>query len=119
MTDKKSFFHDRTALLLASGNIFLTCILIVFVWLKLVAGGTDSSYFISYRPSLGIGARQVGSASDILSFLIFGVLVLGISMVLAQRSYAIKRELSVAILALTLPVLTFLLVVVYLLLALH
>jgi hypothetical protein len=120
MPSKKTLFHDHHALLLVSTNVFLQFVLTVFVWLKLSAGGgTSGNYFISYRPSLGIGARQIGSVRDILTFVVAGFVILIIGLVLAQRTYDIKRELSLAVLGLTMPLLIFLLVVTYLLLALH
>lgn len=119
MANHKTFFRDQTALLLVSGNAFLTFLLIIFVWLKISAGGMNSNYFISYRPSLGIGARQEGTVWDILSFVAFSVVVLVLGVVLSYKTYHIKRDLSITILALTLPLLIFLLVVAYLLLALH
>lgn len=107
----KHFLQDRTALLLVSGTAFLTLLAITLILLKLDSGRGNSNYVVWYRPSLGIGRYGLGTARDILSFVAAAVLIFATSLVLAYRSYAVRRELSLAVLSLTVPLLLFLIVV--------
>lgn len=109
MASQKHFLQDRTALLLVSGMAFLTLAAVVLVLLKMSGGA--SNYIVSYRASLGIDRYTTGTARDMASFIAAAVLLFGISVVLAYRSYAVRRELSLVVLALTLPLLLFLIVV--------
>lgn len=111
MPNKKGFFQDRTALLLISGNTFLALASVILVLLKINIGQGTDNYIVSYRASLGIDVYKYGTAWDILSFVVFALIIFGISMVLSYRTYEIKRELSLTVLSLTLPLLVFLIVV--------
>lgn len=111
MASQKHFLQDRTALLLVSGTAFLTLASIVLILLKLGSGRSSASYIVSYRPSLGIDRYTPGTARDIVAFMVAAVLIFIISLVMSYRSYAVKRELALAILALTVPLLLFLIVV--------
>jgi hypothetical protein len=113
MATKKHFLQDRTALLLVSGNAFLALAAVTAVLLKLDAGQGSGSYITSYRPSLGIDRYTNGTIWDILSFVVFAMLIVGVSITLSYRVYTIKRELSLLVLALTGVLLTFSLVVSY------
>lgn len=110
MANPKHFLQDRTALLLVSGLAFLTVIAVVLILLKL-GSGQSSSYIVSYRASLGIDRYTPGTLRDIVSFVVCAVLVFVFGVVLSYKSYPIKRELSLAVLALTFPLLAFLIVV--------
>jgi len=111
MASQKHFLQDRTALLLVSGSAFLTLASIVLVLLKLGSGRSSASYIVSYRPSLGIDRYTPGTVRDIVAFIVAAVLIFAVSLVLSYRSYHIKRELSLTVLALALPLLLFLIVV--------
>lgn len=111
MATNKHFLQDRTALLLVSGISFLTLASIVLVLLKLGANQGTSNYIISYRASLGIARYTTGTIRDILSFIVFAILILSLSLTLSYKAYRIKRELALVVLALTLPLLAFLIVV--------
>lgn len=112
MATKKHFLHDPIALLLVSANAFLATLSIILVFLRLSATQGVSTYITSYRPNLGInGVYGKGSIWGILSFVIFALVVLAISVTLSYRMYKIRRELSLTVLALTLPLLLFLAVV--------
>ncbi len=119
MANTKHFLQDRTALLLASGNAFLTLAAAVVVLLKLGTNQGTNNYIVAYRSSLGINAFKTGTVSDIVSFILFAVLVFVIGITLSYRTYALKRELSLAILGLTLPLLIFLIVIANALLVLR
>ncbi|HSX05082.1 MAG TPA: hypothetical protein VLF69_01275 [Candidatus Saccharimonadales bacterium] len=111
MASQKHFLQDRTALLLVSGSAFLMLTAIVLIALKLGSGQGTSNYTVSYRASLGIGRYTTGTVGDIASFMVAAALIFGISLTLSYQAYRIKRELSLVILALTIPLLLFLIVV--------
>lgn len=111
MATSKHFLQDRTALLLVSGMAFLTLLAVALVLLKLGSGQGTSNYIVSYRATLGIDRYTTGTVRDIVSFIFAAVLIFGVSVTLAYRSYAVKRELSLVVLALTIPLLLFLIVV--------
>jgi hypothetical protein len=111
MASQKHFLHDRTALLLVSGSAFLTLVAVVLIVLKLGSGQGTTNYIVSYRDNLGIDRYTTGTALDIVSFAVAAVLVFGMGIALAYRAYAVKRELSLAVLALTVPLLLFLIIV--------
>ena len=99
MAVPKKFFHDHLVLLLLSINAFLVLALTALVLLRL-GGSHSTGYIVRYRPSLGIGAFQTGSVAELFSFIGFGFLVLVTHSVLAMRSYHVRRQVSMAILAL-------------------
>jgi O-antigen/teichoic acid export membrane protein len=111
MASQKHFLHDRTALLLVSGAAFLTLVAVLLIVLKLGSGQGTTNYIVSYRDNLGIDRYTTGTSLDILSFAVAAVLVFGVGITLAYRSYAVKRELSLTVLALTVPLLLFLIIV--------
>jgi len=111
MATNKHFLQDRTALLLVSGTAFLTLMAVVLILLKLGSGQGTSNYIVSYRASLGIDRYATGTVGDILSFVLAALLIFGLSLTLSFRAYRVKRELSLVVLALTIPLLLFLIVV--------
>jgi hypothetical protein len=111
MATHKHFLQDRTALLLVSGMAFLTLAAVVLILLKLGSGQGTSNYIVSYRASLGIDRYATGTVRDIVSFAVAAVLISGLSLTLAYKSYPVRRELSLVVLSLSLPLLLFLIVV--------
>lgn len=111
MASQKHFLHDRTALLLLSGTAFLTLVAVVLIMLKLGGGQGTTNYIVSYRDNLGIDRYTTGTSLDIVSFAVAAVLICATGVVLAYRSYAVKRELSLTVLALTVPLLLFVIIV--------
>ncbi len=111
MTDTKHFIQDRTALLLVSANSFLALAAVVLVLLKVNATKGTVNYIISYRASLGIDGYTQGGVWDIMSFVAAALIFLVIAIFLGYRTYRIRRELSLVILALTLPLLVLLIIV--------
>ena len=89
---------------------FLTLASVVLILLELVSR-QSSSYIISNRPSLGIDHYTTGTVADILAFVVAVVLISTVGAVLGYRTYPVRRELSLVILVLTLPLLVFLIVV--------
>jgi hypothetical protein len=98
MTISRQYLRDRLVLLLVSGNIFLGLLLCVMVGFRLSTG--HNSYFVQYRSNLGVNAFQTGSVTELISFIVFGLLVLGFHLALSHRTYHIHRQLSVIILGL-------------------
>ncbi len=98
MLTASKYFHDRLVLLLLSANAFLALLTTLSVLLRLQGG--SEGYIVQYRANLGIGAFKTGSVDQILGFVAFALVVLAIHAVLSWRTYRIKRELSLTILAL-------------------
>jgi hypothetical protein len=111
MAVQRTFLQDRTALLLVSGNAFLTLATIVLILLKLDSGQGTTNYIVSYRSSLGIDRYTTGTVTDIWGFVLATVLIFAIGIVLGYRTHAVRRELSLVILVLTVLLLVFLIVV--------
>lgn len=105
--------------MLVSVSAFLALATVVLVLLKLGGSGGATNYIISYRASLGIDRYATGTARDILSFVAAAALIFSTGVTMAYRSYTVKRELSLTVLALTLPLLVLLLAVSDLLLRLR
>lgn len=102
----KKYFHDRLILLLLSINVFLALLCIALVFLRLGAGAGGQGYIVQYRANLGISAFKTGGLSNLVAFAFFGLVILIAQIVLSVRTYEIRRELSMAILGLGLPLLT-------------
>ena len=98
MTIPKNYLHDRVILLLVSVNTFLALLLTILTLARLDSG--HSSYIVQYRANLAINAFKSGSSIELLSFVIFGLLVLAIHVSLSIRVYLIHRQLSVVVLSL-------------------
>ena len=105
MPMSKKYFHDRLILLLLSINGFLALLCIALVLLRLSAGSGGQGYIVQYRANLGISAFKTGSISNLIAFALFALLILIAQFTLSVRTYEIRRELSVAILSLGLPLL--------------
>ncbi len=99
MTIPKKYLHDRLILLLISINAFLTFLLTLWILFKLDSG-RSAGYIIQYRANLGIGALKTGEASELVAFMVFGLLVLIVHTILSIKAYPIRREVSVVILGL-------------------
>jgi len=111
MATNKHFLQDRTTLLLVSVMSFLTLAAIALILLRLGSVPGGGNYIVSYRASLGIDRYTTGTLSDVLSFIAAALLMFGMGLVLAYRSYRVRRELCMAILALTIVLLLFLIFV--------
>lgn len=98
MNIPKKYFHDRMVLLLLSLNTFLALLASILVLLRLDGGRTDG-YIVQYRANLGLSAFKTGSASTLISFIIFAGLVLILHVVLSMKVYHVRRHFSVAVLA--------------------
>lgn len=74
---------------------------------------------MQYRSNLGISAFKTGGITAILSFVLFALLILIINVALSVRTYEVRRELSIAVLASGVLLLILTIVVSNALLVLH
>ncbi len=111
MSSTKHFIQDRTALLLVSVNAFLALAAAVLIALKLDASKGTVNYIVSFRSSLGFDGYTQGTVWDMASFVVAAGLILIIGLILSYRTYPIKRELSLAVLTLTIPLLILIILV--------
>lgn len=95
----KNFFHDRAVVLLISVNTFLTLLNSFLVLFRLDSGGSDV-YIVQYRANLGLSAFKRGGVEPLISFVVFGLLILIVHTVLSIRIYPVRRHFAVTILAL-------------------
>lgn len=93
----KRYFHDRIVLLLLSINTFLATIGIISILVRLDTART-TGHIIEYRSQLGLSAFRSGTASAILYFILFAVIVLVFHTVLSMRVYSLRRHFAIAVL---------------------
>ncbi len=99
MATSKRFFHDKLVLLLVSLNalcVFLTSILVLLRLDSSHSGG----YIVQYRQNLGLGAFKKGSVVELVSFIVFSLVVFVLHMMLSLRVYDVRRQLAVVVLGL-------------------
>lgn len=99
MAAAKSYFQDRLVLLLLSVNIFLTLLAAILILFRIGSAGS-SGFIVQYRANLGTSAYKVGSVSNLVAFILFALIVLVTHSVLGWKSYHIRRQLALTILAL-------------------
>jgi hypothetical protein len=95
----KKYLHDKLILLLVSSNVFLAFACAALVFLRLNIGQSTDGYIVEYRSNLGISAFKAGSITGILSFVVFALLVVVMNIILSIRTYHVRKELSIAVLA--------------------
>jgi hypothetical protein len=115
----KKYLHDKLILLLVSGNIFLSLLCILLIFLRLNIGQGGEGYIVEYRSNLGISAFKNGDLGGILSFALFALLVLAINLILSVRTYQVRRELALAVLSAGILLLLFAIIVSNALMVLH
>jgi len=98
MATKKAYFHDHFVLFLLTVNAFLAIFTAVVVFIRL-SSVNGSSYIVQYRPSLGVSAFKTGSITDLISFGIFALFIMIISLLLSLRVYSISRQLAITVLS--------------------
>lgn len=95
----KKYFHDRFVVLLISINTFLALLNSILILFRLDGGGSDV-YIVQYRANLGLSAFKRGGPEPLLSFVVFGLLILALHILLSIRVYSVRRQFAVTILAL-------------------
>lgn len=94
----KKYIHDKVVLVLVSINVFVTFMSSAIILLRLSSGQESTGYFVQYRPAMGISAFSTGSTLDIVSFIVFSILVLALVVFLSIRAYPMRKELAFVIL---------------------
>ena len=94
----RHYLHDRFILLIGSINTFLTLLLALTTIFRLDT--SHSSYIVQYRSNVAINEFKSGSSTELLSFVLFGVLVLAVHTVLSIRVYRVHRQLAITVLGL-------------------
>ncbi len=94
----KNYLHDRIVLLLLSLNTFLAFLGTVLIFLRL-DGARNSGYIAEYRANLGISPFKPGHLVDLLAFIVFAFLIVGIHLALSMRMFAHHRHYALSILA--------------------
>lgn len=98
MTIPSKYFHNRSILLLLIINIILVIIGAMFILFRLDSG-TSTNYIIEYRANYGIGEYKRGYAIDVIGFAIFLAINLTISIILSIRTFLLRHNVAIAILA--------------------
>ncbi len=98
MATPRRFIHDRVVLLLLSVNTFFAALISILVTFALT-GGTETVYVIEHRPSLGLSANQIGTRAQMTSLIVFVAFILIFNTILGARTYPLRRNFAVIILA--------------------
>ncbi len=98
MANKKNYSHDHTVLLLGIFSTFFAVLSIIIVAIRLISEN-HATYFIQYRPTLGLNAFQTGNLMDILSFIVMSLVIMLFTIFVSYKSYYINRNFSIAVLS--------------------
>jgi hypothetical protein len=118
MATAKKYFQDHLVLLLLSTNAFLALCTMVLVLTRLSASH-GSSYIVQYRSSLGINAFKTGDVSELLSFILFAFVIVGVGTTLSIKTYSVNRLVSLVVLSMGVLLLLLTIIISNALLALH
>lgn len=99
MATNRRYIHDRFVLFFLAVNAFLTLAVIVTIALKL--GDTGEGYIQQYRSNLGLNGYRSGGVGEILSFMVFAVIVFVFQIVFSYKIYDIKKQAAWAIVVLS------------------
>ncbi len=121
MASTKKYFNDHFVLLLLSINAFLAIAGSIFILVRL---GTShgNGFIVQCRDcsnTAAVNKFTTGGVIDILAFVAFAALVLGIHTVLSLRAYRIHRQLAIVILTLGILLLLLNVIIAYQLLLLR
>lgn len=94
----KKYFHDRFVLLLISINTFFTLFGAAFILLRLDSA-QGNNYIVQFRGNQGLDAYSSGGVLELLSFILFSVLVLVFHTVLSMKIYTARRHFALTVLA--------------------
>ena len=95
---QKKYLHDRIVLLLLSVNTFLAMLCALLILLRL--DSRVNGYIVEYRATRGINAFKPGGTTELLAFIIFVFIILGLNTLLGLRGYHLHRQFGIGILAL-------------------
>lgn len=99
MAISKKYLHDHLILLLLSVNAFLALITSVLMAVRL-STSHGNGYVVQYRLIFGSNDFKTGSLIELLSFIAFAFLVIGVHTTLSIRAYKVHRQVAIAILSL-------------------
>ncbi len=99
MSQTKDFFYDRFVLFLLTLNSFLTIITVLSVLLRL--GSSSSVYVNAYRSNLGLGGIETGGALEVISFVLFAVIIFVFQIILSMKFYKIRKASAWTVMLLT------------------
>lgn len=96
----KKYFQDRVVLLLTSLSVFLTLFGSFIILLRLGSGRSDD-FITEYRANQPLHESfQRGGSIEILSFIVFAVMVLVFHALLSMKVYPLRRHFATTILGL-------------------
>ncbi len=98
MTIPSRYFHNRSVLLLLIINSILVLIGTLLILFRLDSG-TTTNYIIEYRANYGIGEYKRGFALDMAGFILFLIINFIICVVLSIRTFSIRKNIAIAVLA--------------------
>ena len=102
MAISRKYLHDHYILLLLSINVFLCLLVAIFIIIRL-SSGHSTSYIVECRDCSNpnaINKFMTGGVTELLSFIVFSVVVLVAHATLSLKTYTIHRQLAVAVLSL-------------------
>ncbi|HUD07416.1 MAG TPA: hypothetical protein VMR34_06045 [Candidatus Saccharimonadales bacterium] len=117
MSNEKKYFQDKIVLLLLSVNSFLTLLGSVMILLK-VGNSGDQTRIIQYRPELGLSAFNKGGTGPIYAFVLFVWFIMIFHTFMSVKTYNLKKDYSILMLAFCLLLLSLAIIVSNSLLAL-
>ncbi len=109
MSHVRDFFYDRFVLFVLTINSFLTLVTILSVSLRL--GNSEGVYVHAYRSNLGLSGITAGGSSEIISFIVFAVLIFTVHIFLAIKFHKIRKASGWVVLLFTTLLLTLNLIV--------
>jgi hypothetical protein len=80
-------------------NTFLALAVIASVLLRL--GDTSDGYIQQYRSNLGLNGYRVGGVGEMVSFVVFAVILFVFQLFISFRVYDIKKQAAWTVLVLT------------------
>ncbi len=100
MTIPSRYFHNRSILLLLIINsvLVLTGSLLILFRLE---SSTTTNYIIEYRANLGIAEYEIGSALDMAAFVFFLFINFALCVFISLRAFVVRKNVAVAILAIS------------------
>lgn len=100
MPSSKKFINDRIILLLLTINSFLVLFSIASIILRLGTSTRTQGLIAEYRSNLGtFGGFHHGDAYTFVGFSVFIALVFGFHTFLSRRLYHVRRQFSLAVMA--------------------
>lgn len=99
MAQTKDFFYDRLVLFLLTLNSFITILTVLSVLLRL--GNSSGVYVNSYRSNLGLGGIDTGGAKEVISFVLFAIIIFTFQIILAIKFYKIRKTSAWAVMLMT------------------